>query len=82
MDEDFKKLLEENIAKNEEVYQISKKIKKYLVMGQILSILRLLFIVIPLILAILYLPSLLSGAWSNYQGLLDATAGAETKLPL
>ena len=51
MDEEIKKLLTQNLAKNEEMYDILKRVKRYLVFSQIFSVLRLLLIIVPLILA-------------------------------
>ncbi|MFA6534058.1 MAG: hypothetical protein WCT37_02685 [Patescibacteria group bacterium] len=70
MDDDLKKLLAENLRKTEEIYQITQKLKNYLFWGQIISVLRLLLIVVPVILAIIYLPPFISDLLKQYQGLL------------
>ncbi len=72
MDEDLKKLLQENLAKTQEIHQVSLKIKRYLVMAQLLSILRLLIIVVPIVLAIIYLPPFFREAFAEYKNLLNS----------
>ena len=78
MDEELKKLLAQNLAKSEEVYEISKRVKRYLLIAQILSILKLIIIVVPIILAIIYLPPFFREALGEYQNLLNSTG---LKLP-
>lgn len=53
---DLKKMLETNIALNREILDIAVYIKKYIVWQKIFAYLKLLIIVIPIILAVVYLP--------------------------
>jgi len=69
MDEEFKKLLAENLARSQEVYEVSRQLKRYLFWGQILATIRLVIIVIPIILAIIYLPPFLRDVFGQYQDL-------------
>ena len=56
LEEQVKKLLEQNLAYSREIYLISKKIKSYIMWGRIISIGSLFFfVVIPLILSVVYL---------------------------
>jgi hypothetical protein len=64
---DIKKLLEENLELTRETHKIVKKIKNHIVLEQILNILKILVIVVPIILGIIYLPSILKPFWDQYQ---------------
>ena len=72
IDEEAKQLLEQNLAKNEEMYQMMKKIQRYFVLAQIFSVIRILFVAVPLILAIIFLPPLLQGLFGDLSGTLDS----------
>ena len=69
-DDDFKKLLELNLEKNQEILLISKEIKRYMKWQQIWSTLRFLLIFIPIILGFIYLPPLLQDLFAQYRDLL------------
>jgi len=73
MNDDLKKLLEENLAKNETVYQEMKKIKRYLLITQILSLVKILIIVVPIILAVIYLPPFLNDLFQNPAKILESS---------
>ena len=68
--DDFKKLLELNLEKNQEILLISKEIKRYMKGQQIWSTLRFLLIFIPIILGFIYLPPLLQDLFAQYRDLL------------
>ncbi|MBU4332780.1 hypothetical protein KKD19_02310 [Patescibacteria group bacterium] len=68
--EELLKLLKENLEYNKAIYKMSKKTKKFILTLQIMSIVKLLLIVVPVILAIIYLPSLLQNWIGPYQELL------------
>ncbi|MBU1179798.1 hypothetical protein KJ885_02555 [Patescibacteria group bacterium] len=57
---DFKGLIEENIKLSKAILRSTEKTRKYLRWMRIMSILRLLLIVVPLILAVIYVPPILS----------------------
>ena len=57
LQEQVKKLLEQNLAYSKEIYEISKKTKRYILIGRIMSFIYLLLIIIPIILGVIYLPS-------------------------
>lgn len=82
MDEDIKKLLEQNLAKNEEIYQLMKRLKSYLLMNQIFGVIRLLIIVVPLVLALIFLPPLFKQFMSQWQGLAAPAGGLDEILKL
>jgi hypothetical protein len=53
---DLTRLLQENLAKNEEILLLTKQIKTYIRRQIIWSIFRLFLILAPIILGIIYLP--------------------------
>ena len=63
-DKDLKSMMEENL-------RISKKIHRYIVWQRTFGIIKLLLIVVPIILGIIYLPPILQNLFSPYQELLD-----------
>ena len=64
-EEQMKKLLEQNLAYSKQIYLMTKKVKNYMLMGRIMSFIYILLIVGPLILGVIYLPSLLQGFMGN-----------------
>ena len=77
MDEETKKLIEENLKLSKEILLISKKLKSYMRMQQVVSGLKILLIIVPLILSIIYLPPLLKPIISQYQKLLGLNEKVE-----
>ena len=75
MDEETKKLLEQNLAYSREIYKSTKYIKNYVFWAQIAGVLKILIIVVPIILGIIYLPPLLRGVFDQYKDLLGVQAG-------
>ncbi len=65
MEEQVKKLLEENLAYSKEIHQLAKKTKTYIMWGRIMSFISLLFIIVPIILGVIYLPSILNNTLSK-----------------
>jgi len=56
LESDLTRLLQENLAKNEEILLLTKQIKTYIRRQIIWSIFRLFLILAPIILGIIYLP--------------------------
>lgn len=75
MDEEIKKILEKNLRLSEEIYQQTKYIKNYVFWAQIFGVLKILIIVVPIILAIIYLPPILQDLFSQYKGILGVPTG-------
>lgn len=69
-DGEIKKLLEENLALNEEIYKMVKKINRFVVWQRIFGFLKILIIVVPIVLGILYLPPVLKELLAQYQSIL------------
>lgn len=70
MDEEIKKLLEQNLEYSKETYRLTKKIKGYITFQKVMSIIYLLLIVVPIILSIVFLPPLLKGMFNQYKDIL------------
>ena len=82
MDSDFeelKKITEENYRLNQEMFIRVEKIEKYLKWQKIWAILRILIIVIPIILSLIFLPPLLRQVFEGYGEILNLS---NTKIPL
>lgn len=62
-------LMNENLKTNQEILKLSKYIKKYIVWQKIFFWIKLVLVLIPIILAIVYLPPFLKGAFQSFQSL-------------
>ncbi len=67
---DLRGLAIKNIQWSEAVYNQNKKMLKHMRWASIMGTLRLIILLIPIILGIIYLPELLSGMWEQYQSTL------------
>ncbi|MDD5072111.1 MAG: hypothetical protein PHQ42_05270 [Patescibacteria group bacterium] len=72
MDEEIKKLLEKNLELTREIREMVKGIKRYVFWQRVWGALKILIIVIPIVLGIIYLPALLKDVYRQYQNLLGA----------
>ncbi len=68
--EQFKKLLEENLAYSKAIYDSILKIRRYIFWNYVINFVKLILIVIPIILAIIYLPPLIQQFFDTYKELL------------
>src|SRR6056297_3382977 len=82
MSEEIKKLVKKNLELNQEIYEMLKSVKRYVLIQQIFSVLKILIIVIPIILGIIYLPPLfekyipqINKTVEQYQSLLNLGGG-------
>lgn len=62
----LKEFLEKSQQKLDEIHEISKKVKKYLVWQQVMSVVYILLIAVPLLLGLIYLPGLLNNFTSSF----------------
>lgn len=67
---DIRELLEKNLELTEEIYKMSRSVRNYVITQRIFGVLKFLIIVVPIILAFIYLPPLVKGAIAPYQELL------------
>ena len=77
MDEEIKEILKENLKLTKETHEMVKKIRSFVVWQQIFGVIKILLIVVPIILGIIYLPTLLESALAPYKDLLGT--GQEAK---
>ncbi|MFA4941715.1 MAG: hypothetical protein WC582_03965 [Patescibacteria group bacterium] len=75
MDEEIKKLLEKNLELTEDVHKMVKSIKSYMFWQNVFSFLKILIIVVPIVIGIIYLPPLLKDIFQQYQSLLGGGEG-------
>lgn len=73
--DDIKTLLEKNLKMSEIIFEQNKKIKNRLTMMIVGNYVKLLLVIIPLIIAFIYLPPLLAPVLSQYNELLGGGAG-------
>ena len=66
----LKELIEKNLKWSQIIYEQNRKINNKLLWSAVANWLRLLVIVVPIILAFIFLPPLLKKAWSQYGDLL------------
>ena len=66
----IEKLVEENLRLTEEVLKLTKKINNFVLWSRIFSFLKILIIIVPIVLGIIYLPPLLKDVLGPYQELL------------
>lgn len=69
--EEMRKVLEKNNEMTEEILEISRKTKKYIFWGNVSGVLKILLVLAPIILAIVYLPPILKDAFKQIQALLS-----------
>ncbi len=81
MSEDMKRLIEQNIKLTKEILKLSKKNNKMLNWQRAWGIFKLLLIVIPIILGVIYLPPLFDKVIDFYQDLLGWTDNAKSITP-
>ncbi|PIP34073.1 hypothetical protein COX69_00655 [Candidatus Falkowbacteria bacterium CG_4_10_14_0_2_um_filter_48_10] len=83
-------LLEENLRLSREIYRLSKKTHNFLIWQSVFAVMKILLIVLPIIIGIIYLPPLIKGWLERYNQLLGVgesplnllVPGAETvKMP-
>lgn len=70
MDDELKKIMEENLRLTRETNEMVHKIKAYINFQKVMSLIYFLLIVVPIILGIIYLPPLLGTMIKQYQGLM------------
>jgi len=75
MEDEIKKLLEENLKLTAETHKMVKSVKSYMLWQNIFSFLKILIIVVPVVIGIIYLPPLLKDVFQQYQSLLGGGDG-------
>lgn len=75
MKKDLKKLVIENLELTKELEKKVQKIYRFVVWQRILGVLKVLIILIPIILGIIYLPAILETYLGPYKELLEDAGG-------
>lgn len=68
---DLHTLLEENLKLSRETHEMVKKVRRYMAIQRAVSLFYLLLIIVPVILAILYLPPFIRPMFEQYQSLMQ-----------
>lgn len=81
MEDQIKKLLEQNLAYSQQIYLIAKKLRGYMLLGRIMGIVSILLVVVPILVGIIFLPSLLNGFMGSIiPGGLESSGGLNNLL--
>jgi hypothetical protein len=75
----LKELMEKNLKWSQIIYEQNRKINNKLLWSAAANWLRLLVIVVPIILAFIFLPPLLKNVWSQYGDLLGKAPVSNSK---
>jgi len=67
---EIRELLGENLKLNKEIHVMVKSVKKYMMWQQIWSIFKILIIVVPIVLGLIYLPAMLQPLFEQYKDLM------------
>ncbi|MBT4120604.1 MAG: hypothetical protein HOA57_00745 [Candidatus Magasanikbacteria bacterium] len=76
----LKELVEKNIKWSQVIYEQNKKIKRRMTWMVIGNYLRLALIVVPIILAVFYLPPLLKSLFGQYQSILGGVGSSSSQI--
>jgi hypothetical protein len=74
MDDEIKKLLEENLRLTREIHDMVGKIKHYVNFQKFISLFYFIIIVAPIVIGIIYLPPIIKNMFSQYEQALDMPA--------
>lgn len=66
---ELKKLLRENISYSKKIFENSQKTRKYIMTLQVINLIKLILILVPIVLALIYLPPLISSIVGDYKDL-------------
>lgn len=73
-EDNIKELIKKNLELTEEIYQMTKKIKRFISFQKLMSLFYFLIIVVPIVIGIIYLPPLINNFLNQYKGLLGGSA--------
>lgn len=74
--QDFRQLLEENTKLLRDIQATTERTRRYIFMGEIFSIVKILLIVVPVILGFVYLKPYFQTVVGSYQELLGAPSSS------
>ncbi|MDD5032491.1 MAG: hypothetical protein PHR36_05665 [Patescibacteria group bacterium] len=79
MEDEIKKLLEKNLKLAEETHKMVRSIKSYMFWQNVWGFLKILIIVVPIVIGIIYLPPLIKDVFRQYQSLLGGEGGLNSE---
>lgn len=79
LEEEIKRLLLQNLAKTSALEAEIKKIRHYQIWQQIFGVIKVVVIVVPVVLAVLYAIPLFKQALATYQGLIGGVSSLQNK---
>jgi hypothetical protein len=71
MENEIKELLEKNLAMTEEIRGLVLTVKKHIFWQQVFGLVKLLIILVPIILGLIFLPPLIGAYLDQYKQLFD-----------
>lgn len=72
---DINAMIEENLVLTREIAKLTQKTHRYIVMGQIFGIVKIIVIVVPLVVGAVYLAPILKSTIGAYEELLGGGTG-------
>ncbi len=75
-DEDLRRMVEKNLKLTEDLHEKVKKINRFVVWSQIMGFIKIVLILGPIIIGIIFLPPLLKDVFKEYRQILEAGTGA------
>ena len=76
-EQDLYQLMRNNLEMNKEIYEMLKSVKTYILLQRIWFGLKVLLILVPIVLGVIYLPPLVEDLFHRYQGLLPTAVNSE-----
>ena len=64
------RLLEKNLVMTEEIHEIVKKIRRHMIIVQVIGVIKIILIIAPIIFAIIYLPPYFHQLMENFKASL------------
>lgn len=71
--EEVRKLLQENLSYAKATYEAAEKTRRYILWGQVFGFIKLILVIVPIVIAYLFLQPYFKTAISTYQDLLGVT---------
>jgi hypothetical protein len=77
---EMKGLIDKNISLSEDVLVLTKKINNFVVWQRIFGVVKILIFIVPLVLGLIYLPTLLENAFAPYKELLGTADSVDSNI--
>jgi len=73
--DELKELVKKNLEVTNDIHEIAIYVKKYIFWQKIFGVLKLFFIIVPIIISIIYLPPLLKQLLAQYESIVNLKSG-------